>query len=184
MTPKKWKCLIHLAWQVRSSWLSQMEGIRTIAWATASASSMRETCAQAKNNTHVDLSPGTGTMLNIIHTRAEITGLKGEAFLLPPSSIFSPLFSCWVESRAMFCAVNKSTLWFFCCSFFGCFKFCPNLQEKGTANGFVVDSTLFQATDSCSLKDSMVYQTFSLPSIHGVSEAIFKVTLLQNWQID
>lgn len=108
------------------------------------------------------------------------------SFLLPLISIFFPLFSRWVESRAGAMYSQQASTLILLFSFFWCFKFCPHLQEKGTANGFVFDSALFQAADILSLKDSisMVYQIFSLPAIYGVTEAVFKVTLLQNWQID
>lgn len=108
------------------------------------------------------------------------------SFLLPLISIFSSLFSRWVGSRAVLCTVDKSTLLFFCCLFFLYFKFCLNQQEKGTANGFVFDSTVFQEADILWLKGSIsvVYNIFSLPSIYGVTEAVFKETVLQNWQMD
>lgn len=100
--------------------------------------------------------------------------------------LFSSLFSRWVGRGAILRTVDKPTLLSFGCLFFCCFKFHLNLQEKGMANGFVFDSTLFPEADILGLKDnmSMAYSIFPLPSIYGVMEAVFKTTVLQNRQID
>ena len=128
----------------------------------------------------VNLSPGT--MLNVIHTKTKSLDWKWCLFFYLSSVYFSSCFPAGQEVE-QYCVQLISQLLFLHCLFFWYFKFCLNLHEKGTANGFVFDSTLFQEADILWLKDSIsvVYNIFSLQYF---AEAVFKTTILQNWQID
>lgn len=108
-----------------------------LCWDIASASSMRETCFQAWNHTHVGLS--FGKVLNVIHTRSKSLTESG-VFSFTSYQYTSPLFSHWLEGRAVLCMVDKPTG----CLFFRCSKFCPNLQKKGTANGLSMTALYFK----------------------------------------
>lgn len=165
MTPKNWKVLTHLAWQMRSTWLSLMEGIME----SYSLGHLPETRLQhLVRGTHV---PRQRAMYMWIRLLA----MQRCWILFIPE--LKPLLSHWVENRAILCIVDEPTLLFFCCSSFWCFKFCLNLKEKGTANGFVFDSPLFQAADIFRWTSVLVWYTkyFSLPSIYRVTETAFKV---------
>lgn len=147
MTPRKRKGLTPWAWQMRSIWLSLRGALLSHsargAHNIASASSLWETCAQAEADTYI-CSPAQCSMLFTPELKHQTESNVFESYVFSLTSyqyIFLSVFLLG-GNRAILCVVDKPTLLFFHCLFFCYFKFCLNPQEKGTANGFVFDSTV------------------------------------------